>query len=126
MNGKDNIEEFLRSNKPQVKDDPTFLLETQRRIKQVEGIKAEVDRQRTNGRIALIVALAIGILLGATAVFIGYVCPFDPENPGQSAFAGIILFITTWKQYFLILAAALSVFLTLLLSRTRNSSFCNY
>ncbi|MBR6370525.1 MAG: hypothetical protein IKS24_05550 [Bacteroidaceae bacterium] len=123
MNGKDNIEEFLRSNKPQLKDDPTFLLETNRRLKQVEGIKAEVDRQRSNSRIALIVALAIGILLGATIVFIGYICPFDLNNLSDSAFAGVILFLTTWKEFFLILAAALSVSLSYILSRTRKAAF---
>ena len=40
-----DIEDFLRENKPQVKEDPTFILEAQRRMEQVEGIKAEVDRQ---------------------------------------------------------------------------------
>lgn len=123
MNGKDNIEEFLRSNKPQLKDDPTFLLETNRRLKQVEGIKAEVDRQRSNGRIALIVALAIGILLGATIVFIGYICPVDLNKLNQGALAGIIVFLTTWKEYFLILAAALSLSLSYILSRTRKAAF---
>lgn len=124
MNGKENIEEILRSNKPQVKDDPTFLLETQRRMKQVEGIKAEVDRQRSHGRILLIVTLALGIAIGAFATFIGYLCPFNPET---SAMAGIIMFLTTWKQYFLILLAALSVSLAFLLSRSRNArslTFC--
>ena len=121
MNKKDNIEEFLRDNKPVVKDDPTFLLETQRRMKQVEGIKAEVDRQRVHGSMVFIVTLVIGIVIGAMATFIGYICPFNPENIGESAFAGIILFITTWKQYFFILLAALSVSLALLLSRTRHA-----
>ena len=123
MNGKDNIEEFLRSNKPQLKDDPTFLLETNRRLNQVEGIKAEVDRQRSNSRIALIVALAIGILLGATIVFIGYICPVDLNKLNQGALAGIIVFLTTWKEYFLILAAAISLSLSYILSRTRKAAF---
>ena len=120
MKGKDNIEEFLRSNKPQIKDDPTFLLETQRRMKQVEGIKAEVDRQRSHSRVLLIFTLAIGIVIGAIAVFIGYICPVNTENLGESVFAGVILFLVTWKQYFFILAAALSVSLAFLLSRTRT------
>ena len=59
MNKKDNIEEFLRENRPIVKEDPTFLLETNRRLKSVEGIKAEVDRQRVSGRMTLIVTLVI-------------------------------------------------------------------
>ncbi len=37
------IEDFLRENRPITKDDPTFILETQRRMEQVEGIKEEVD-----------------------------------------------------------------------------------
>lgn len=123
MNGKDNIEEFLRSNKPQLKDDPTFLLETNRRLKQVEGIKTEVDRQRTHGRMALIVALLLGIVIGATAVIIGYICPVDLNKLNQGALAGIIVFLTTWKEYFLILAAALSVSLSYILSRTRKAAF---
>ena len=49
-----DIEDFLRDNKPQVKEDPTFILEAQRRMEQVDGIKAEVDRQRTRGRVALL------------------------------------------------------------------------
>lgn len=123
MNGKDNIEEFLRSNKPQLKDDPTFLLETNRRLKQVEGIKAEVDRQRTHGRMALIVTLVIGIVIGATAVIIDYICPVDLDKLNQGALAGIIVFLTTWKEYFLILAGALSVSLSYILSRTRKAAF---
>ena len=58
------IDEFLRGNKPAVKDDPTFLLETRRRLEAVEGIKAEVDRQRSRGRLALVYALAIGLAIG--------------------------------------------------------------
>ena len=123
MNGKDNIEEFLRSNKPQLKDDPTFLLETNRRLKQVEGIKAEVDRQRTHGRMALIVTLILGIVIGAAAVIIGYICPVDLNKFNQGALAGIIVCLTTWKEYFLILAAALSVSLSYILSRTRKAAF---
>lgn len=122
MNGKDNIEEFLHNNKPQVKDDPTFLLETQRRMKQVEGIKAEVDRQRSHSRVTLIVTLIIGIVVGVVATFIGYICPFNLDTKAGTM-ARIILFLTTWKQYFFILAAALSVSLALLLSRTRKAAF---
>ena len=40
-----NLEDFLRENRPAVKDDPTFLMETRRRMDAVEGIKQEVDRQ---------------------------------------------------------------------------------
>ena len=117
------IDDFLRANKPAVKDDPTFLLETRRRLEAVEGIKAEVDRQRTHGRMALIVTLILGIVIGAAAVIIGYICPVDLNKFNQGALAGIIVFMTTWKEYFLILAAALSVSLSYILSRTRKAAF---
>lgn len=84
-------------------------------MKQVEGIKAEVDRQRSHGRVLLIVTLVLGIVIGAVATFIGYICPFNTENLGESAFAGLFLFLTTWKQYFFILLTALSVSLALAL-----------
>lgn len=123
MNGKDNIEEYLRSNKPQVKDDPTFLLETNRRLKSVEGIKAEVDRQRVQGRMALIITLVIGIVIGAVATIIGYLCPFSLDKENAGILASVLLFMTTWKEYFFILLAALSLSLSLLLVRTRKAGF---
>ena len=43
------IDEFLRANKPAVKDDPTFLLETCRRLEAVEGIKAEARQDKDCG-----------------------------------------------------------------------------
>ena len=66
------IDEFLRANKPAVHDDPTFLLETRRRLEAVEGIKAEVDRQRSRGRLALVFALAIGLAVGVLATAIAF------------------------------------------------------
>ena len=48
-----DIESLLRENKPHVKDNPTFLLEVQHKMRAVDGIKSEVDRQRRYGRQAL-------------------------------------------------------------------------
>jgi hypothetical protein len=116
MNKEDNIEKFLRENKPVVKDDPTFLLETNRRLKSVEGIKTEVDRQRVNGRMALVVALAIGILLGATAMFIGYLYPVNPEQMKAGFLFNAIALIESWKQYLIVPVAILSLTLTFVLT----------
>ena len=66
------IEDFLRENKPVVKDNPTFILEARRRMEAVEGIKAEVDRQRCYGRLALIITLMAGLLLGVVATAIAF------------------------------------------------------
>lgn len=121
MNKKDNIEEFLRDNKPVVKDDPTFLLETQRRMKQVEGIKAEVDRQRVQGRMTLIVTLVIGIMIGALAVFIGYMHPFDLDQMKTGFLYNALVFIEAWKQYLIIPVALLSVTLSIVLSLRKKT-----
>jgi len=122
MNKEDNIEKFLRENKPVVKDDPTFLLETNRRLKSVEGIKTEVDRQRANGRMALVVALAIGIMLGATAMFIGYLYPVNPEQMKAGFLFNAIALIESWKQYLIVPVAILSLTLTFVLTSARKKA----
>lgn len=123
MNKKDNIEEFLRENRPVVKEDPTFLLETNRRLKTVEGIKAEVDRQRVQGHMTLIVTLVIGIVIGAFAVLIGYMHPFDLNQMKEGFLYNALVFMETRKQYLIIPVALLSVTLSLVLSLRRNKAF---
>ena len=51
-----DIESLLRDSRPQVQDNPAFLLEVQQKMRAVEGIKKEVDRQRRSGRRALAMA----------------------------------------------------------------------
>lgn len=117
MNDNNNIEEFLRQNKPRVKNDPTFLLETQRRMRQVEGIKSEVDRQRRYGRTMLIITLVLGILIGAAAVLIVYTYPAD-ANVG--VIESIRAMLDPWKQYLILPVAVLSLILTFVLSQGRR------
>lgn len=122
MNKKDNIEDFLRDNRPIVKDDPTFLMETNRRLKTVEGIKAEVDRQRVQGSMALIVTLVIGIVIGAFAVLIGYMHPFDLEQMKEGFLFNMLIFLQTWKQYLIIPVAILFISLSFVLSSGRKTN----
>ena len=65
-----DIEQYLRENKPETPAEGQFLIETSARINAVEGIRQEVVRSRRRGRIALVIALAAGLVLGclATAV----------------------------------------------------------
>ena len=80
---------LLRTNKPVVKDDPTFMLKARQRMSAVEGIKNEVDRQRRHGLIALSVTLLIGLAAGILiAVFI-LLAPID----------SIRALIGEWKLY---------------------------
>ena len=111
------IDEFLRENKPAVKDDPTFLLETRRRLDAVEGIKAEVDRQRSRGRLALVFALAIGLAAGVFATAVAFLFPADAASVGEGVWGSVQLFLATWKQYLLLPVAVLAILLGIVLSK---------
>lgn len=99
---KKQIEEFLRENKPIVKENPTFLLEAQRKMRSVEGIKAEVDRQRRYGRTILICTLVAGMLLGAISIAIAYIYPIKTDILGEGLWENIRLFMDAWKAYLII------------------------
>ena len=116
------IEEFLRENKPQVKEDPTFILETRRRLDQVEGIKAEVDRQRGHGRRALIVALVAGLAIGVLATAVAFLYPVDAQSVGDGLIHSIRVFLQSYRQYLMLPVAALAIALGLVMSRTHSSA----
>jgi len=111
-----DIEKYLGENKPQVKDDPTFLLEAQRRMEVVDGIKSEVDRQRRHGRIALIAALAAGLAIGVLVTLIAYLFPVDLQSAGSGFIDGVRAFLEQWKRYLPIPVALLAVLLGVILS----------
>ena len=117
------IEEFLRETKPQVKDDPTFLLETRQRMAAVEGIKAEVDRQRSHSRMALVVTLVIGLALGLVAASVAFLYPVDAVSVKDGLWESVCLFLATWKQYLLLPVAVLAIALGVVLSKGKASYF---
>lgn len=117
----EQLEDFLRNNKPVVKDDPTFLLKTRQRMEAVEGIKAEVDRQRSHGCKALIVALIAGLAIGAAATAMAYLYPVDANSVSEGLLDNIRAFLTTWKQYLVFIVAALAITLGLVLTRGEKS-----
>lgn len=112
-----DLEEFLRENKPQVKDDPTFLLEAQHRMEQVEGIKAEVDRQHRRGRRALVIALVAGLLAGMLATALAFLYPVDVESVEEGLWQSIRLFLQNYRQYLLLPVALLAIALGVVLAR---------
>lgn len=118
-----NIEDLLRQAKPVVKDDPAFLMETRRRMEQVEGIKAEVDHQRWNSRIILIVTLAAGLALGMLAMAIVFLFPAEIESFQNGFLANVRNFLYQYRQYLVYPVAALAVALSLVLTTRRNNSF---
>ena len=113
----EQLEDFLRNNKPVVKDDPTFLLKTRQRMEAVEGIKAEVDRQRSHGCKALIVALILGLAIGAAATAMAYLYPVDANSVSEGLLDSVRAFLATWKQYLVFIVAALAITLGLVLTR---------
>ena len=117
-----DIEDFLRENKPQVKEDPTFILQAQRRMEQVEGIKAEVDRQSHRGRIALIVALVTGLVIGVAAATLAFLFPIRPETVGDGLWQSARLFLQDYRQYLVYPVALFTISLILVLSRSKSYS----
>ena len=122
MNKNKDIESFLRKNRPQVKDNPTFLLEVQRKMREVEGIKSEVDRQRKYGRIALVVTLVFGLLLGALTMLLTYLVPMD-ELTDADIFASIRLCVEPIKEYLIVPLIACIVALLAVLYTSRQNSW---
>jgi hypothetical protein len=115
-----DIESILRDSKPQVKDNPAFLLEVQQRMRTVEGIKNEVDRQRRFGRTAVIVALFAGLIVGALAISIAYLRPIDPSAINDSIISEIRVFLDSYKQYLLLPIAGCAISLGLILGRQKT------
>jgi len=122
MNKNKDIESFLRENRPQVKDNPTFLLEVQRKMREVEGIKSEVDRLRKYGRIALVVTLVFGLLLGALTMLLTYLIPVD-ELTDADIFASIRLCVEPIKEYLIVPLIACIVALLAVLYTSRQNSW---
>jgi hypothetical protein len=116
------LEQYLKDHKPVVKDDPTFLLEAQRRMEQVAGIKGEVDRQRRHGRRALVIALCAGLVLGVAVSAIAFFYPVNPESMGQGILDSLRLFLQDYREYFLLPTALIAIALALVLFRNKKGS----
>ena len=116
------LESFLRENRPRTEEDPTFILETRRRMAEVEGIKAEVDRTRNVGRGVLIAVLVAGIAIGTFITAIAYLYPVNPAHIGEGVWDKVRIFFTGYRQYLLPALAALAVTLSLVLSLRPKSS----
>ena len=114
------LDTFLKENRPRVESDPTFIQETRRRMAEVEGIKAEVDRTRTSGRVALIVALAAGIVLGALAAAIAFLWPVNPAALEGRVLDSVKAVLDPYKNYILFFVAIMITALFLVLTSGRK------
>ena len=114
-----NIEEILRNCRPAVKDNPTFVLETLRKMDAVEGIKEEVDRQRRHGRSVIFVALFLGLLAGILVTAFPLLFP-KAASALAKTLRGTALAIPYFWRLFITAAAILAVTLGLVLPLERR------
>ena len=119
MKDKD-IESILRDSRPQVQDNPAFLLEVQQKMRAVEGIKNEVDRQRRYGRNALILTLVSGLSLGAVAMFLAYLYPIDTSAISEDILSDIRVFLESYKQYLILPIAGCAISLGVIFGRPNS------
>lgn len=121
MKNKD-IESILRDSRPQVEDNPTFLLEVQQKMRAVEGIKNEVDRQRRHGRTALILALVSGLIFGAVAMSLAYLYPIDITTISDGILSDIRIFLESYRQYLLLPIAICAISLGIVFGTRQQNS----
>ena len=115
-----DIEKLLKEARPVIKDDPAFLMETRRRMEQVEGIKSEVDRHHRSARRILVITLVAGLVLGMLAMLLVFLYPSVVRE--NTLLSQIRNFLYEWKEYLMFLIAALAVTLGLVLSSGRKGS----
>lgn len=119
---ENNIDNFLRENKPQVKDDPTFILETKNRMNLLEGIKDEVDHNRKTGLLAIIAALTIGLAIGITATVCILLAPKIQIQSPDAILASVEEVLQAWKYLIFALTAACALALSILLRNQSSTS----
>lgn len=117
-----DIESLLRENKPQVHENPTFLLEVQQKMRAVDGIKSEVDRQRRYGRQAIVIALCAGLILGSMVAALAFLYPIAPESIGESFIADMKMVLEPWKPYILLFVAACAIALGTIYSKRKENT----
>lgn len=115
-----DIESILRDSKPKVKDNPAFLLEVQQKMRAVEGIKNEVDRQRQYWRSALVISLVSGLVAGALAISVAYLYPIAPSAINDSIISDIRVFMESYRQYLFLPIAGCAIALGLLTGRRKS------
>ncbi len=70
-----DIEQILRENKPQAPAEGQFMIETNARLNNVEGIRQTVEAERRRGRVALVAALVAGLVIGCLVTLFAMLYP---------------------------------------------------
>ena len=116
-----DIEQYLRDNKPEMPEEGQFLVETNARLCNVEGVKKCVDEDRHRGRKALIIALVTGIVLGCLTSMLVALYPLPSIEINHSVIAKAVATLQEWKEFLIALIAGCSIALGVILI-TRESS----
>ena len=117
-----NIEFYLKENKPPKPEDENFLIEMNAKLDAVEGIKTEVDSQRRMGRDVLVLTLFIGLAAGLFVAAFIILHPVKPSNLGQEFFKRILDFIYEWKTYIIFPIAIAAIILPLVLFKGKREA----
>jgi hypothetical protein len=91
-----DIEQFLRENAPETPDEGQFLIETNARLSAVEGIKQTVDGEHRRWRLALLVALVAGLVLGCLVTGLVLLYPVQPLQADEPFLAKAVQNLQQW------------------------------
>ena len=117
MKENNDIESYLRQHRPIVDDDPTFLLKVQQRMRAVEGIKQEVDRQRKHHNKLMAYTLIIGAISSATLLTLLNIYPINHDINTQQFITKVCIAIEPWRHYLMAAVVACTIGATFLLDR---------
>ena len=118
-----DIEQYLRDNKPEMPEEGQFLVETNARLRNVEGVKKCVDEDLRRIRMALIIALAVGLGLGCLATLLIVFYPMPSIEVGQSAIARIMAGLKEWKDFLIVLVAGCAIALGVVFLTRKKEAF---
>ena len=98
------------------------MIETNARLNAVEGIKKTVDGERRRGRIALIVALAAGLVLGCLITLLVLFYPVQPARADVSFITRTVEALRDWKEVLMGFIACCAIALGLIfMTRKREA-----
>lgn len=119
-----DIEQYLRDNKPDMPEEGQFLVETNARLRNVEGVKKCVDEDRHHGRMALIIALGAGLVLGCLATLLVVFYPLPSIEVNSSTLAKFVAGLQEWKEFLIALIAGCAIALGVVIMTRKKEAFC--
>ena len=118
-----DIEQYLRDNKPEMPEEGQFLVETNARLCNVEGVKKCVDEDRHRGRMALIIALGAGLVLGCLTTLLVLFYPLPSIEVNQSALTKVVAGLQAWNEFLIALIAGCAIALGVVFMSRKKEAF---